>query len=605
MFGGVGDSPIPFGETDYLLQTSCPSVCTDWWPHEINVFASFLHQHSFGKKIWTSVYDDGLNYQFTANRIDFWEFENQQTTPVDYTIQPGDHIQTFGMFDTSKWYETIYFGESSFDEMLLDIVSYYPAIYDPTDNSTIRTCAVRQFAPSADSNKTSCSLGDGNQQTTFVGGQQVFDSTKAGADPVIRFGSDGAAQECSSDNELDDNDGDIGSSTDPNYDFERQVFPGLDLFWRFDQDSAKVSIKLVAEGQRWIGLGIAGTDNSNNKMIGSNAVVGNNLNVGEFSLLDTKPSEISELVDSGKITDAEFTLTPTESTLTFKMSGIGSSSLNVPSLVELEANPPSPSPVGGGIYGRRRRRRLSSATLDDVIVAVGQSLTFPEQHQNQASFQIDWVDGGLADQTNDNAEFYLIHGSLMLLAFGFLFPLGSAMGFYKVLASSQDPSSSEKSMAVVVPPDSGNLDHAAISVESDTAKKYYRLHAGFQMLGFLIQAGAAVLVFLKNTHHLGSIHEILGTLIVILTLVQVFLGIFRPSASNRPTWWILAHRRVLPFLVLFGGLANIPLGIMRYLALTGFDEMDFSQTIWPSFLAVCSIGLVLLLLAFCRTKVLL
>ena len=119
---------MPSNASEFIVQSSCRSECTKWFPNTLNVFSSFLHMHSFGKQIWTNQYDASGNFKRVTNRIDFWNFEWQLGTPVDFTIEPGDEFQTFCIFNSTKWKDPIRFGPSSFDEMCIEYLYYWPAL---------------------------------------------------------------------------------------------------------------------------------------------------------------------------------------------------------------------------------------------------------------------------------------------------------------------------------------------------------------------------------------------------------------------------------------------------------------------------------------------
>ncbi len=69
-------------------QTTCNVGCTSQWSHPINVFADFLHMHSFGRRILTNQYRQG-QFIRTTNKIDFWDYAVQEGTLVDYQLLPG------------------------------------------------------------------------------------------------------------------------------------------------------------------------------------------------------------------------------------------------------------------------------------------------------------------------------------------------------------------------------------------------------------------------------------------------------------------------------------------------------------------------------------
>jgi len=103
----------------------CPGDCTGQFTGDVSVFASFLHMHSHGRKIWTIKSNE--EKKEITNRIDFWNFGFQQLTLVNFTLSPGDRLNTHAIFDTTKASKDIRFGAASDDEMLLDFLFVYPA----------------------------------------------------------------------------------------------------------------------------------------------------------------------------------------------------------------------------------------------------------------------------------------------------------------------------------------------------------------------------------------------------------------------------------------------------------------------------------------------
>ncbi|KNC47124.1 monooxygenase [Thecamonas trahens ATCC 50062] len=118
---------IPAGEAAFHYETTCPSECTSRWTQPLNVFTVFLHMHSVGKTIWTTVHRAGERVPEAEDRIEFWDFNHQQLTTVNYTLQPGDEINVHGVFDTTGKSAPVVFGTASDEEMLMSFLSYYPA----------------------------------------------------------------------------------------------------------------------------------------------------------------------------------------------------------------------------------------------------------------------------------------------------------------------------------------------------------------------------------------------------------------------------------------------------------------------------------------------
>jgi len=87
----------------------------------------FLHMHDAGKMIWSTQWRNNT-YIGTTNRIEFWYFAYQETTPVNYTIYPGDKLNLHCVYDTSSRTTTTTFGVSTMQEMCMEFVSYYPKV---------------------------------------------------------------------------------------------------------------------------------------------------------------------------------------------------------------------------------------------------------------------------------------------------------------------------------------------------------------------------------------------------------------------------------------------------------------------------------------------
>lgn len=69
----LGDPLVRLGSIPALtaahhVETTCPSECTNLWPHDINVIGSFLHMHMAGKSMWTSQWRAGSRVGTYTNR---------------------------------------------------------------------------------------------------------------------------------------------------------------------------------------------------------------------------------------------------------------------------------------------------------------------------------------------------------------------------------------------------------------------------------------------------------------------------------------------------------------------------------------------------------
>eukprot|EP01118_Nematostelium_gracile_P008904 TRINITY_DN2977_c0_g1_i3.p1 TRINITY_DN2977_c0_g1~~TRINITY_DN2977_c0_g1_i3.p1 ORF type:complete len:415 (-),score=79.95 TRINITY_DN2977_c0_g1_i3:3-1202(-) len=109
---------IDFLNTNYTI----PSQVTTY---ERIVFSNILHMHSMGRQIWGVQWRNGTMVRET-NRVDFWDFAYQQTTPKDHTIEPGDRISTHCVY--AQGASVVPFSLSSSDEMCLQYIFYYPKV---------------------------------------------------------------------------------------------------------------------------------------------------------------------------------------------------------------------------------------------------------------------------------------------------------------------------------------------------------------------------------------------------------------------------------------------------------------------------------------------
>jgi len=119
--------PIPAGKEATAYEAECPSECTQAFPHDIHVFGSLLHMHGVGSAMWSRQWRNGEDLGIT-NKAEFYSFHFQQTTSVNYTIKPGDRINTHCIYNTKSKTTPTVFGIESSQEMCIDFIFYYPRI---------------------------------------------------------------------------------------------------------------------------------------------------------------------------------------------------------------------------------------------------------------------------------------------------------------------------------------------------------------------------------------------------------------------------------------------------------------------------------------------
>jgi len=116
--------PIPpLAITEY--ETECPSICTEKLGQELHIWNSFPHMHQLGSEIWTTQWRNGSLIN-EIGRVEYWSFDHQQTQFVNFSILPGDRLNTHCVYDTSKKNTTTRFGLNSTDEMCMHFLGYYP-----------------------------------------------------------------------------------------------------------------------------------------------------------------------------------------------------------------------------------------------------------------------------------------------------------------------------------------------------------------------------------------------------------------------------------------------------------------------------------------------
>jgi len=167
--------PIPSLTAATHYQTTCPSECTTAFSHSITVWGSFLHMHSVGHQIWTSRWDSSNNYLGQV-RHDWWN-EGFQSVGIsnfgNYTVNPGDRLQTHCRYDTSKKSSAVNFGTGSTDEMCMDFIFYYPRLFLGQDS----TGTDQLFAFCGLYMSDSVWTAMGNNAATMCGSRSVEDVT--------------------------------------------------------------------------------------------------------------------------------------------------------------------------------------------------------------------------------------------------------------------------------------------------------------------------------------------------------------------------------------------------------------------------------------------
>jgi dopamine beta-monooxygenase len=134
---------IPPSQQAIQFNTECPVSCTSRFPEGgVNVFASQLHMHILGRKIWIQHIRDGVEL-VEITRKDFYDFHKQSLSYIfpEKTLLPGDRIIASCVFDSSDKSEVTRGGWTSVDEMCVGFLGYYPRM------KTISYCNIAYDSP--------------------------------------------------------------------------------------------------------------------------------------------------------------------------------------------------------------------------------------------------------------------------------------------------------------------------------------------------------------------------------------------------------------------------------------------------------------------------
>jgi Copper type II ascorbate-dependent monooxygenase, C-terminal domain/Copper type II ascorbate-dependent monooxygenase, N-terminal domain len=117
---------VPGGDPAFEYVASCNGNMTaQLLPEPIHVFASFLHAHQLGSRLWTEVERDGAPAGEIA-RDDPFTFATQNFQPTDFDLMPGDALETHCVYDSSDKQGATMGGEGSDDEMCINFMMYWP-----------------------------------------------------------------------------------------------------------------------------------------------------------------------------------------------------------------------------------------------------------------------------------------------------------------------------------------------------------------------------------------------------------------------------------------------------------------------------------------------
>lgn len=132
----IGDALISLAgqpvESGRNYTFTCPSECTSQMVQpSITVFASMLHAHLTGLRLWTNLYRNG-SFERTIEASSFWSNEHQRNSLLEAntTLLPGDELRMSCEYDVAKVTAIDgappVFGLGTAEEMCMSFLFVYP-----------------------------------------------------------------------------------------------------------------------------------------------------------------------------------------------------------------------------------------------------------------------------------------------------------------------------------------------------------------------------------------------------------------------------------------------------------------------------------------------
>jgi hypothetical protein len=128
---------MAFGTMEITIPARTPAWtkdCSITVPPEgdtTHLFAVFPHMHELGRAIRTTVRSGGTGEPVDLGSVPEWNIANQAWLPVDYTLKPGDVVDTSCTWGNPNDHGVGY-GPTSSDEMCFSYAMYFPKIQAST-----------------------------------------------------------------------------------------------------------------------------------------------------------------------------------------------------------------------------------------------------------------------------------------------------------------------------------------------------------------------------------------------------------------------------------------------------------------------------------------
>lgn len=138
---------IPPHQAHFEMTGYCTADCTDKFPDDgINVFYTQMHAHLWFKKLWNSLYRDGVKVR-EFNRDDHYSPHWQHILHLEpaLNVRRGDVMATTCVADTRKTKDVILGGYGIGDEMCISYLYYYPATEIEMCKSAVSNDTLHRF----------------------------------------------------------------------------------------------------------------------------------------------------------------------------------------------------------------------------------------------------------------------------------------------------------------------------------------------------------------------------------------------------------------------------------------------------------------------------
>lgn len=488
---------LPAGQTEVHRQVTCPGTCTKDFASTINVFAHFYHMHNYGQKMYTEKYaatapptaGGGVSMGVVGSRIDFWDNGYQQTVTAPYTIAPGETLQTHCWFNTASMSSPITFGTPTSSEMCQDFIFYYPAQYRGVDSNgnAERFAMCGLITDGGGAANTLCGSLAQTGVGYFITGDQVDKGIGAKVDP-INFGTANLAALSTTGQgvcafvagpALPPTPAPPPSPTPspPPVPVSppSPLVPGAKT-----KTVYRVKVELVASGT------VSDITDEKKKAIRTAFASAAGVPESKVAVAVTAASVLISVVITS---DTQASADSVKSTLAPKLA--------------------------------------DSAAATSFLAAAAVTVTATP---TLAAYAETIVDTPLAAPASDKLGMHIIHGVLMVLAFGLVMPAGTAFPFF---------------LRDRLP-----------------GKRWLRWHNGFQSTALVLVTSGFAVSLAMSPLHFSSTHSILGLVVILLSYLQGGLAWFRPHAPHgtgtkaaepksglRMVWEVL-HKRLLAVIIL-------------------------------------------------------